>query len=474
MSRTASSPSLLTLPPTPTTCPTGRTGTGLLMLRDHGVVRPRVPDEVKGLVTVDDTAAQVTVHDLDIIVVHEPTELIAFDGVPQWQPLVGTDLLYATNSESDVFKVVSDSRTYVLISGRWYSSSSLSGPWAFVEPSALPSVFRDIPVDSKKASVRSSVAGTLEAEDAVLDAYIPTTAAVDRSSASITVKYDGDPYFTKISGTQMEYAVNTSTPVIRVQGLYYAVDDGVWYVAPSATGPWAVSDKRPDEVDKIPSSSPVSNVKYVYVYSATPTVVYVGYTPGYYGTFVYGPTVVYGTGWYYNPWWGPHFYPRPYTWGFHVRYSSFHGWSYGFSYSRGWVHVGVRFGPRYYPPMRHPGFYRPPVYRRPAYRPPAYRPPSYRPPGGTRPPSNRPGTRPTGRPSTSPATRPSTRPTTRQGYQPSTRPSTYSRPGTSNRVPRSSVQHPTSRPSNRSAFQPSTRTRSAPRSMPRGGGGRRR
>jgi len=47
-------------------------------------------------------------------------------------------------------------------------------------------------------------------------------------------------------------------------------------------------------------------VTYVKVYNSTPEVVYVGYTPGYYGTVVSAntTTVVYGTGWYYPPYIG--------------------------------------------------------------------------------------------------------------------------------------------------------------------------
>ena len=47
-------------------------------------------------------------------------------------------------------------------------------------------------------------------------------------------------------------------------------------------------------------------MKYAYVYDVTPQVVYVGCTPGYYGTYVWGPTIVYGTGYWYRPRVSPH------------------------------------------------------------------------------------------------------------------------------------------------------------------------
>ncbi len=424
----------------------------------------QVPAEIAKLVTNQDSTQASTVKGLDVVVATVPTELIAFNGAPEWKPLVGTELLYASNTESSVFTEVATGAMYVLLSGRWFRASSLRGPWTFVPSADLPASFAQIPEGGSKADVRAAVAGTVEAEEAVLDAYTPTVASVDRASATITVVYDGEPWFTKISGTSMEYAVNTTTPVIRVDGQYYAVESGVWYRSSSAKGPWSVSDHRPPSIDEIPSSSPVSNVKYVYVYSATPTVVYVGYTPGYYGTYVYGPTVVYGTGWYYNPWYGAMYYPRPVTYGFHVHYNPYHGWSYGFSYSSGWLHVSVGYRPPYYHHY-HPAYYRPPAYHHPAYRPPAYRPPASRPPAGSRPPS---GSLPApNRPinTTAPASRPA--------YQPTARPSTYDRPATSSRVPSTAVQHPTSGSPNRSAFRPQS-TGSAPRATPRGGGGRRR
>jgi hypothetical protein len=45
--------------------------------------------------------------------------------------------------------------------------------------------------------------------------------------------------------------------------------------------------------------------------------------------------VVYGTGWYYRPWYGPIYYPRYPTWGFHVHYNPWTGWNFGVSWTNG-------------------------------------------------------------------------------------------------------------------------------------------
>jgi hypothetical protein len=72
--------------------------------------------------------------------------------------------------------------------------------------------------------------------------------------------------------------------------------------------------------------------------------VYVGYYPGYVNSYVYGGVIVYGTGWHYQPWWGTLYYPRPATWGFHVRYNPWYGWGFGFSYSTGRFTFSMGFG----------------------------------------------------------------------------------------------------------------------------------
>ena len=61
------------------------------------------------------------------------------------------------------------------------------------------------------------------------------------------------------------------------------------------------------EIYTIPPDCPVYNVTYVYVYSSTPDVVYVGYTPGYLWSFPYYGVPVYGTGWYYPGYYNQHY-----------------------------------------------------------------------------------------------------------------------------------------------------------------------
>lgn len=278
-----------------------------------------------------------------IVVATEPTELISTQGDPQWTALTGGEILYVENTETPWLRELSTGNMYVLLSGRWFRSDSKDGPWNFVRADKLPDGFKEIPPASDIGGLRTSVAGTPEAEEAVLEAAIPQTAAIDRKTATLAVEYDGQPKFEAIDGTEVSYAVNTASQVLQIAGVYYAVDDGVWFSSASATGPWVVADDIPDEeIQTIPPSSPVYNTTYVKVYESTPDIVYVGYTPGYMWSYPYYGVPIYGTGWYYPPYWGGgYYYPRTPTWGFHVGYNPWTGWNFGLSWSNGFFSMGI-------------------------------------------------------------------------------------------------------------------------------------
>jgi len=282
----------------------------------------------------------------EIVVSLEPAELIVTDGKPEYSMLEGTSLLYMTNSGSDVFLDIDSQMHYVVLSGRWFKAKTMQGTWQYVAADRLPAGFANIDPESIKGSVLSHVPGTRQAEEAILDASIPQTAEIERDR-SLDVIYDGTPEFVRVTGTPMAYAVNTPYAVLRVDGSYYACNDAVWFVSISPYGPWRVATWIPSVIYTLPPENPIYYVRYVYIYGYTPEIVYVGYTPGYLGTYIYAGTVVYGTGYYYRPWYRTYYYPRHLTWGFHVNYDSYYGWSFGiglygyssnlwYSYGFGW------------------------------------------------------------------------------------------------------------------------------------------
>jgi hypothetical protein len=271
-----------------------------------------------------------------VIVATQPTEIIQTTGPAEYGPIDNTNLLYVTNTDSDVFMDIDSQSLYVLLSGRWFTAPSQAGPWTYVPAGQLPADFSHIPPGLPVSNALASVPGTQAAKDAVLDAQVPQTAAIKRNAAGPNVSYSGDPKFQPVSdGSKVSYAVNTSSSVVKVEKTYYACSDGVWFQADSPVGPWAVSIAVPQVIYTIPPTCPIYPVTYCQIYSYTPDVVYCGYLPGYTGSYVYGGAVVYGTGWPYDPWFGTAFIPRPVTWGFGATFSM--GWGcWGFGVGAGW------------------------------------------------------------------------------------------------------------------------------------------
>jgi hypothetical protein len=191
-----------------------------------------------------------------------------------------------------------------------------------------------MPETSPKANVRASIAGTPQANEALIVNQIPHTARISRQKAMTPPMFDGEPKLQAIEGTPLTYVVNSQTPIIAVEreAGYYAVDNGVWFAAPSLNGPWAVTSSVPAAIYAIPPSAPLHYVTYVRVYDASDADVRVGYTAGYYGTVVSEGVVVYGTGYSYAPWIGEYWIGAPQTYGFgaNLMFAPVSGWTMGF------------------------------------------------------------------------------------------------------------------------------------------------
>jgi len=262
-----------------------------------------------------------------IIVSPEPAELLITSGFPDFRPIRGTALLYAADSDSLLFQHTKENVAYLLISGRWFKSASLHGPWSYVSPHDLPDDFKKIPLNSPQAVALASVPDTPQAELALIASSAPTTATVNRRTAKIDLTYDGPPKFKPIEGTTMSYAVNAQLPVIQLGDKFFAVDNAVWFTATSATGPWQVAAEVPEEIYTIPPSSPVYYATFVRVYDADEESVETGYTSGYQGAYEDDGTMVYGTGYDYEPYYSDdYYYGWGWTWGYSYWYVPWYSW----------------------------------------------------------------------------------------------------------------------------------------------------
>jgi hypothetical protein len=300
-----------------------------------------------------------------VYVSQTPAEMLVFQGAPNFTPIAGTSLQWASNTTADVILDTGSGNYYILVAGRWYRAPALTGagPWTYVASNTLPADFSRIPVDSPAGVVLASVAGTPQAKEALIANSIPQTATIQLvNGPKLSPVFDGTPQFQPIQSTTLQYVANSPTPIIRVDAnTYYALTAGVWFSAPSVTGPWVVATNVPAVIYTIPPSSRLYYVTYVKVYGATDKVVYVGYTPGYMGTVVSSDgVVVFGTGYPYQPWVGTVYYPVPVTYGVMAQpvYNPAVGMAFGFAMGvTAAAMTASYYHPIYYPVYYHPGYY---------------------------------------------------------------------------------------------------------------------
>jgi len=131
--------------------------------------------------------------DIKVVVATKPTEIIETWGEPVLEPIAGTNLLWVSNTATDLFVDVATSDWIALISGRWFRSSTLEGPWRFEPYDSLPGDFTAIPATHEKSSVLASIPGSPQANEAVVANNTPQMATVVRAVATTTPFFDGEP-----------------------------------------------------------------------------------------------------------------------------------------------------------------------------------------------------------------------------------------------------------------------------------------
>ncbi len=287
-----------------------------------------------------------------VFVSYKPGELILMDGSPDYEKVEGTKLLWITNTETDLFRMDQKPKDfYVLLSGRWFRTPNLEkGPWTFASTD-LPPDFAKIPKGHDRARVLSSVPGTEEASTAILLAQVPRTARVEAKALKAPdVKYDGEPKFKAIDGAKgVSYAENTAYDVLKTGDSYYLCYQAVWFRSKTPTGPWEVTTSIPEEIYSIPADSPAHHVTYVTVVDDDAEYPTYGYTAGYVGVSVAFGCAMWGTGWYYPPYYhGGIYYPRPVAYGGGAVYNPWTG-AYGCYQAAYGPYGGVARGAAYNP-----------------------------------------------------------------------------------------------------------------------------
>lgn len=324
----------------------------------------KLPDSFKKLPADDDNWKDVVLNlpgkaltqPPKVNVTTTPAELILIDGAPKYVPVPGTKLLWVSNTESDLFQLGENGPLFYLVAGRWFRAPNFNGNWVFATPN-LPEDFKKISLEHPRSRVLASVPGTDQAAEAVLLAQVPQIARVNKNEIKPPdVIYQGEPKFEPIQGTQLLRAVNTDKEIIKSGENYYLCYQGVWFVASGPAGAWSPATSVPEEIYQIPPSSPSHSVSYVTIEeddNADDEWITYAATAGYTGMMIGWGCTMWGTGWYYPPyyWYGgyyPLYYPYWRTYGYGAWYNPYTG-IYGTAGRIYGPYGGVGFGARYNP-----------------------------------------------------------------------------------------------------------------------------
>jgi hypothetical protein len=189
-----------------------------------------------------------------IFVSNTPAILLGVDGEPVLAELPHTDLKFVVNTLWPLFFDKSNSQYYLLVDNIWLGAADLHGPWSRV--TKLSHDFDKIPDSGKFTEVKKAVPPPQVSNPIVPKVFYATVPAE-------VILFDGQPTYTKISGTQLVYANNTDSPffVYNTTQTYYYLAGGRWFSAQNLAGPWTfASPNLPSDFANIPLSSPASAI----------------------------------------------------------------------------------------------------------------------------------------------------------------------------------------------------------------------
>src|SRR5262245_61128669 len=180
----------------------------------------------------------------------KPANLVGFDGEPVMSPVQGTGLLFAVNTNWDVFLDPSTSTYYLLDGAFWLSAPSYTGPWQPV--AQLPALFNDLPNDKNFEEVKEHIPGIVIQEQDMPAIFVSTQPAE-------IILTKGPPTFSPIRGTKLLYVNNTDSDLFQDSrdGQYYYLTSGRWFRSASLEGPWTFATPiLPQDFASIPPDSP--------------------------------------------------------------------------------------------------------------------------------------------------------------------------------------------------------------------------
>jgi len=183
----------------------------------------------------------------------KPAVVVVFLGKPRFKPVPESDVMFAVNTNWDLFLDPGTSTYFLLNDKAWLSTNDLEkGPWTAA--TALPAGLSKLPADDNWADVRAALP-LVPAQD------VPAV-FVSREPTELIVT-EGEPEFQPIPGTRLMLVANTDSQLLFHPGekQFYLLAAGRWFKAEALAGPWsAASASLPADFRGIPEDSDAADV----------------------------------------------------------------------------------------------------------------------------------------------------------------------------------------------------------------------
>ena len=174
---------------------------------------------------------------------------------PVLAPVAKTNLKFVVNTQWKIFFDPSQSQYYVPIGQRWFMAGDLHGPWMVT--TTLPKDAKKLPKDPQFAMLQGLIPPPAQPSGPIPTIFYSTL-------PSEVILFDGQPSYTPIPGTNLQYANNTDSPVFLYtpSNQYYYLAAGRWFTSGSLEGNnWTFASLNlPPDFAQIPLSSPASAI----------------------------------------------------------------------------------------------------------------------------------------------------------------------------------------------------------------------
>src|SRR5262249_10993441 len=189
-----------------------------------------------------------------IFVGYRPSILLSVNGEPVLSQAPNTNLKFVVNTEGPLFFDETGSTYYLAVGEQWLTANWLDGQWS---PSKkLPPEMSKVPQDKQWSALKKFIPPAANPKGPAPDVFYSDKPAE-------IILFDGQPAYTQIPDTQLEYATNTSSVVFQYKPTkqFYYLTAGRWFSAADLQGPWTYATPNlPADFAKAPSSSPASAI----------------------------------------------------------------------------------------------------------------------------------------------------------------------------------------------------------------------